>query len=109
MNQVQIFVQQSGMACVFEVSGLSEGAEHSFQWEFGDGNSSDLPKPTHIYAQAGSYQVAVSLEEALPDGSKQQQQLKKTLEVKGQENPGDTETDDRDVGGVHVKKKRAKN
>ena len=31
----------------------------SYQWNFGDGNSSALPQPVHTYANQGTYQVCV--------------------------------------------------
>lgn len=33
----------------------------SFLWEFGDGGTSSEPAPTHVYAAAGSYSVAVTV------------------------------------------------
>ncbi len=33
----------------------------SFAWNFGDGNSSALPDPTHVYTTPGSYQVTLTV------------------------------------------------
>jgi PKD repeat protein len=33
----------------------------SYLWEFGDGNSSTIPQPVHIYSLAGSYQVCLTV------------------------------------------------
>jgi hypothetical protein len=39
---------------------LSTGAT-SFTWDFGDGNTSNLENPTHIYTQGGSYDVSLTI------------------------------------------------
>ena len=36
----------------------------SYQWNFGDGQTGTGPNPTHTYAQAGTYQVILSVESA---------------------------------------------
>jgi PKD repeat protein len=33
----------------------------SYRWDFGDGNTSELPAPTHIYSAGGSYTVSLEL------------------------------------------------
>ncbi|SMG43136.1 Por secretion system C-terminal sorting domain-containing protein [Marivirga sericea] len=42
---------------------LSTGAT-SFVWNFGDGNTSNLENPTHIYTQGGSYDVSLTITSA---------------------------------------------
>ena len=34
---------------------------YQFQWDFGDGNKSTLPKPSHVYAQHGLYPVSLQV------------------------------------------------
>jgi PKD repeat protein len=38
---------------------MSTGAPNTWQWDFGDGNSSTLPNPTHTYLAAATYQVCL--------------------------------------------------
>lgn len=48
----------SGENVVFtNTSSISAGTITSYQWSFGDGNTSTLQNPTHIYANAGGYTV----------------------------------------------------
>ncbi|WP_375579422.1 PKD domain-containing protein [Marivirga tractuosa] len=45
---------------------ISSGAS-SFEWDFGDGNTSTLENPTHIYNERGSYDVSLTI--TSPDGN----------------------------------------
>ncbi|MEO0724031.1 MAG: PKD domain-containing protein [Bacteroidota bacterium] len=36
----------------------------NFDWDFGDGNNSTLPEPTHIYSQPGTYEVILTASDA---------------------------------------------
>jgi PKD repeat protein len=45
---------------------ISAGAT-SYEWNFGDGNTSTLENPTHIYAEGGAYDVSLTITSA--DGS----------------------------------------
>lgn len=38
----------------------SKGAD-KYEWDFGDGNTSDVPSPTHIYANTGLYLVKLTV------------------------------------------------
>lgn len=38
-----------------------DGTLTAFEWHFGDGNSSELPAPTHTYSEASSYLVQLSV------------------------------------------------
>jgi len=50
----------SGMSCAGSVnfSSTSPGA-NSWQWDFGDGNTSVQPSPSHAYGSAGTYTVTL--------------------------------------------------
>lgn len=41
------------------------GAGNSFNWDFGDGNTSTLPNPSHTYLSAGSFDVTLIVTNAL--------------------------------------------
>jgi PKD repeat protein len=45
---------------------ISTGAT-SFEWDFGDGSTSTLENPTHIYAEGGTYDVTLTI--TSPDGT----------------------------------------
>lgn len=45
---------------VVEFANLSEGDFHSYQWDFGDGTTSDDVATSHTYMDAGSYTVSLS-------------------------------------------------
>jgi PKD repeat protein len=38
-----------------------EGIANEYFWEFGDGETSDLPNPIHVYASAGVYNVTLTV------------------------------------------------
>lgn len=41
------------------IDGSFGSGQMSYQWDFGDGNSSSLQNPTHTYASAGTYNVCL--------------------------------------------------
>lgn len=43
----------------------SFGDHLQFAWDFGDGNTSDLPNPVNVYAQPGMYAVCLSISDTL--------------------------------------------
>lgn len=34
----------------------------AWEWDFGDGNTSDEPNPTHVYEEPGTYEVTLTIE-----------------------------------------------
>ena len=42
----------------------SIGPVHSWRWDFGDGTTSSLPNPTHIFPSAGAYMVCLTITRA---------------------------------------------
>ena len=53
----------TGLSVDFDGSGSSDsdGSVASYAWDFGDGGSSTLAKPTHAFAAGGSYQVTLTV------------------------------------------------
>lgn len=52
---------------VFTFTDQSTGGKgpYSYQWQFGDSNTSTLQNPTHVYANAGTYTVTLTVTESL--------------------------------------------
>jgi PKD repeat protein len=52
---------------VFTFTDQSTGGKgpYSYQWQFGDGNTSTLQNPTHVYATAATYTVTLKVTESL--------------------------------------------
>ena len=52
---------------VFSFTDQSTGGKgpYSYQWQFGDSNTSTLQNPTHVYANAGTYTVTLTVTESL--------------------------------------------
>nr|WP_239579286.1 PKD domain-containing protein [Microlunatus panaciterrae] len=53
----------SDLSVAFDGSGSSDsdGSVASYAWDFGDGGSSDVAKPSHVFAAAGDYQVKLTV------------------------------------------------
>jgi PKD repeat protein len=53
----------TGQAVTFSSAGSSDpdGSISSYQWNFGDGNTSTQANPTHTYASAGNYTVTLTV------------------------------------------------
>lgn len=53
----------SGQAVAFSSAGSEDpdGTIVTYQWEFGDGNSSNEPNPSHTYTQAGDYTATLTV------------------------------------------------
>ena len=55
-------VSCAGLSCTFsDQSTDSDGGVVTWAWDFGDGNTSSGSDPTHTYAAAGSYTVALTV------------------------------------------------
>jgi PKD repeat protein len=50
-----------------DFSGLTGKQVNEWTWDFGDGDSSDVADPTHLYSEPGYYTVTVSIE--TPEGT----------------------------------------
>lgn len=53
--------RDSGSNLVFEFIDVSGGDITSWNWDFGDGNSSNLQNPVHVYLIEGDYDVTLSV------------------------------------------------
>lgn len=49
------------MEVIFKDNTNPAGRIISYNWNFGDGNSSTLPSPTHVYNNIGSYNISVAM------------------------------------------------
>ena len=47
--------------CAVQFENTSAGYGSSFSWNFGDGNSSTLEHPTHVYTSSGNYTVQMTI------------------------------------------------
>ena len=54
---------------------LSTGTNLSYNWDFGDGNSSAIQNPSHIYAQAGTYTATLTVSNGAGDDTLSKQIL----------------------------------
>lgn len=50
---------------VIQFNDLSDDSSVKWNWEFGDGETSDLKNPTHIYGAKGEYDVVLTVENEL--------------------------------------------
>jgi len=49
------------MEVEFTASAFGGSEPYSWYWDFGDGNSSTLQNPTHVYAEIGTYNISVTV------------------------------------------------
>ncbi len=61
------------LSCDFTDGSTDDTAVVSYDWDFGDGNTSTNQNPTHVYATAGTYNVTLTVAdgEGLTDASNQ--------------------------------------
>lgn len=72
-----------GLATSFtnnSILGFGSNRFQSTKWDFGDGNFSDLENPTHIYQNAGTYIVTLTIR---GDSSCESSSISKTINVYG--------------------------
>ncbi|RYV02477.1 hypothetical protein SOPP22_08075 [Shewanella sp. OPT22] len=82
-------VPQTDGAIAFtaNVSGGSGG--YSYQWDFGDGNTSSEVSPTHVYTSDGSYTVSVTITDSNNDSIN----VSRTVTVSSNPSQPDSEND----------------
>ena len=80
----RIIDKQTGLSVTFSFNGeglgLPDGA--SYEWNFGDEQTSTEVTPTHDYAQAGAYTVTVRVTGTKTDGSSFDETFNRTITVK---------------------------
>ena len=80
----RIINNHNGLSVTFSFNGeglvLPDGA--SYEWNFGDGQTSTDVAPTHEYAQAGDYTVTVRVTGTKTDGSSFDETFNRTITVK---------------------------
>jgi immune inhibitor A len=87
----------SGTGLTVQFNNLSRGGsgELSYQWDFGDGQSSTVASPSHTYSAAGSYSVRLTV----TDSQNNQSSNSRTLVVSNPVVPNTTESSSGDGGG----------
>jgi PKD repeat protein len=58
ITEAEFSATQDSTTATFDFTDLSQGAM-TWSWDFGDGNTSNLPNPTHSYDSAGTYVVTL--------------------------------------------------
>jgi PKD repeat protein len=58
------YIIDSSNLLVYHFIPQPDSASYNYYWSFGDGNSSRLVTPTHMYAHPGSYQVVLTITSA---------------------------------------------
>jgi PKD repeat protein/photosystem II stability/assembly factor-like uncharacterized protein len=53
-----VFLNTSGLV---NFTDISSGNHNSWNWDFGDGGTSNIPNPSHTYVAAGTYPVALTV------------------------------------------------
>ncbi len=69
---------------VVHFSDLSTGNPTTWNWNFGDGGSSDLSNPTHTYESSGTYQISLAVEN---DGGSSNSEQSVTVRSSGEDGP----------------------
>lgn len=64
MSSVISSFSNNSAELVVSFSDLSSGMPNSWEWDFGDGNTSTQQNPTHTYADTGSYMVCLIASDA---------------------------------------------
>lgn len=57
---------QGGAMQFTDQSTTSQGAINSWSWNFGDGNTSTLQNPSHVYSASGTYNVTLTVTNTVP-------------------------------------------
>ncbi|MBL4707778.1 MAG: PKD domain-containing protein [Flavobacteriales bacterium] len=55
----------TNLQAVFADSSFSTSGNHTYDWDFGDGNVSNLSNPVHNYAATGTYTVCLTITDSL--------------------------------------------
>src|SRR2546428_3907100 len=60
----QYVAGSAGITVTFTASVTGGTPPYTYVWDFGDGNQSDQPSPSHTYSRNGSYRVSVTVTDA---------------------------------------------
>ena len=60
----QYVAGSAGITVTFTASVTGGTPPYTYLWDFGDGNQSDQPSPSHTYSRNGSYRVSVTVTDA---------------------------------------------
>jgi PKD repeat protein len=60
-NAAYVLLQDSVNAGLYYAWNNSTGTNLTYSWDFGDGNSSTLPYPSHTYAATGTYVICLTV------------------------------------------------
>ena len=75
-------IQSAGSPYAVQFTDLSTGAPVSWQWQFGDGDTSTEQNPVHSYAQRGNYSISVTVKNAY--GNENSKSLEITVPASGE-------------------------
>jgi PKD repeat protein len=64
--QAKFSYQAAGLTVTFIDESITHGTIQSWTWNFGDGTSSTVKNPTHIYGNFGSYTVQLTVNDNIP-------------------------------------------
>ena len=60
-----LLYEDVGLTVTFDASGSTPGTIERYEWDFGDGTGAEVVSPVHAYATAGTYDVILTVTEAM--------------------------------------------
>ena len=64
------FITNGNVFCAGDTVRCTNNSQNAnaWRWNFGDGNTSSLQNPTHVYATGGSYTITLQADKVIPQG-----------------------------------------